>query len=412
MLTIGIPRETKAGEKLVGLTPAGAAVLEKAGVSVCVEKGAGEAAGFKDEDFKQAGAEIVPKASELYRRNRLIQKVKEPLASEFEFLSRHHILFCFLHLASPQNRTLTEVLLRGGLTALGFETVEKEGRTLLLEPMSRIAGTLAAYFAAFFSQTVGQKEGKIVCPAGVLEKLEGLAAQYPGIPTGLPPIKAVVYGGGTAGRNAARMVLQMEGEVDLVEKREERRDELLSEFRPYGNRIRIGAVEGLSPSPPPSPQRGEGRVRGRDRSLFDALAQAGVWIGCVHLAGKRAPLVLTPEEVGRLSQKKKKIIIDIAVDQGGNFPGTRPTTYGDPLFLDEFGNFRFGVTNVPSLCGRGASEAMERAVLPYTLRLAREGLTAFKALPELKKGVQIYQGKLVNEAVGEAHGFEWRALEL
>lgn len=391
LLPVGVPREIKPGEKRVGLTPAGAWALSKAGVPVFVEKSAALASGFKDEEYLRAGAEILSKGREVYRKADLILKVKEPLPAEYEFLSSRHFLFCFLHLASPENRKLVEVLQARKIVAIGFETVEKGGRTIFLEPMSEIAGTLAAYFSAFFVQSVQGKENKIIYPPRFQEKLERLSGQYPEAPSGLQPIKAVIFGGGVAGGKAAEMILRLGGEVDLVEKQAERRRRLLGEMKSFSSRLRVWGLEDSIESP---------------------LRAADVWIGCVHVAGKRAPCVMGRDDFRRFSEQKKKFVIDIAADQGGNFPGTHSTTYEDPLYLDSFGNFRFGVTNVPSLCGRGASEAIEKVTLPYDLVLAQKGREALGEFPELSKGVQVDRGRLVNEAVAAAHGFSWEPFKL
>lgn len=382
ILTIGVPREVKPGEMRVGITPQGVLKLRQAGILVLVEKGAGLGSGYPDEQFRKARAQIVATAQELYQNAGLIEKVKEPFPSEWKFLKPNLVLFCFLHLASPENRKLVDVLLEKKVTGIGLETVEKDGRTIFLEPMSEIAGTLAAYYAGFFKRSVKVKKGRIVYPDRFPDKLQWLASQYPEVPENLRPGDAVVYGGGNAGRKATEMILKMGGKVDLIEKREDRRRALCEEFKKFGPSF---------------------RVRGLEDKIEEVLRQAEVWIGCVHVAGKRAPLVLKGEDLERLCKDKPKLILDIAVDQGGNFPGTRSSTYEDPLYLDSIGNLRFGVTNVPSLCGGGASEAIERVTHPYVLQLAQDWRGALRKFPELKSGLQVFDGKLLHEAVAQAH---------
>lgn len=389
MTPVGIPREIKVGEKRVGMTPEGACCLKEAGIPVLVETGAGEGSGFSDKDYQDSGCEIVPRPSELYQRAGFIKKVKEPLRPEWDFLRPHQLFFCYLHLASPENRELVGILLKSRVTALGLETVEKNGRTLLLEPMSEIAGALAAYYAGFFRQMVRVEGGRIIYPPSFLEKLERLAKNFPEVPKNLPPGKGVVFGGGTVGRKAVETLLKMGGEVDLVEKRPERRSELKKEFSLFKPRFRVW-------------DPGD--------NLAEILEGADTWLGCVHKAGERALQVLSREELLQFSKAKKKLILDIAADQGGNFPETRPTTYESPLFLDSGGNLRFGVTNIPSLAGRGASLAIEKASLPYTLALARDWRKALKEFPELRPGLQIAQGKLLHEAVARAHHLSWESL--
>ena len=391
VLAVGVPCEIKPGERRVGLTPKGTRSLTEAGIPVLVEKGAGEGSGYGDEEYEKAGSEIVSRARDLYKKAGIIKKVKEPFPPEWPFLREGMILFCYLHLASPENRKLVETLLVQKVIGLGLETVEKDGRTILLEPMSEIAGTLAGYLAGFFKQSVRLEKGRIVYPPRFSEKLQWLASQYPESPENLSPGRVVVYGGGTVGRKAAEAVLKMGAEVDLIEKREDRRRELSREFKIFSSRF---------------------RTCGPEDDIEGILKKSEVWLGCVHVPGKRAPLVMSPGDLQRLSKDTPKLILDIAVDQGGNFPETRSTTYEDPLYLDSVGNLRFGVTNVPSLCGSGASEAIEKVTLPYTIYLAQDWRKAVKEFPELRAGVQVVGGKLVNEGVASAHRLPWEGLNL
>jgi len=387
--SVGIPREIKAGEKRVGLTPEGARRLKEAGVQVFVEAAAGKGSGFSDRDYQNAGSEIICGGAEIYQKAGLIKKVKEPLRAEWKFLRPNQILFGYLHLASPENRELVEILLKNRVIALGLETVEKNGRTILLEPMSGIAGTLAAYYAGFFKQTVKIQSGQIVYPPKCLEKLEALAQNFPQVPENLPPGKVVVFGGGIVGRGALETVLKMGGEVDLVEKRPERRNELKKEFASLSSKFRVWGLQD---------------------SFSDRLKEADAWIGAVHVAGERAPLVLSKEDLANFSLQKKKLVLDVAADQGGNFPGTHSTSYENPLYLDPWGNLRFAVTNIPSLCGRGASVAIEKASLDYALALAQDWKKAIQQFPELRSGLQTARGKLLNEAVARAHRLTWEAI--
>lgn len=390
-LTVGVPREIKPCEKRVGLTPEGVRQLIRAGVPVVVEKKAGEGSGFSDRDYQQAGAQVVGRARDVYRKSGLIKKVKEPLPEEWEFLHPGLIVFSFLHLASPENCRLVEVLLKQKVLGLGLEAIEKNGETLCLKPMSEIAGTLAAYDAGFFRRYVKVLKGRILYPPRLREKLELLAGSYSEIPAGLPPGKVVIYGGGTAGREAAETAIRMGGEVDLIERKESRREWLKEEFQKFGNRFRVWSPEG---------------------NVGEAVKAADVWIGCVHVVGERAPLVLTRDDLAGACGQKPKLIVDIAVDQGGNFPETHSTTYEDPLYLDSLGNQRFGVANIPSLCGRQATEALEKVTLPYTLELARDGKMALRESSELRSGLLTIEGQLANEAVARAHRYPWAGTNL
>ena len=389
MVSVGIPREIKSSEKRVGLTPAGAKKLSEAGIDVFVERLAGAASGYADKLYEEAGAQIASNANALYEASGLIQKVKEPQRLEWDLLRRDLILCSYLHLAAPENRELVEVLMNHSVTAIGFETVIKDGRTILLEPMSEIAGTLAAYYASLIKREIRVAGGKISYPPQFAEKLGKLAASYPGIPENLMSVRAVVFGGGVVGRKAAETLLQIGGEVDLIEKKESRRASLEAKFAHFGGRFHIFAPE---------------------QDLRENLKMADVWIGSVHLPGERAPLVLSTEETQKLSLGNPKIIIDVAVDQGGNFPESVPTTYDHPLYLDSCSNLRFGVPNIPSLCGKGASEAIERATLPYLVSLAKDWRQTLEEFSELRSGVQVVRGKLVNQAVARAHQLKWSPL--
>jgi alanine dehydrogenase len=386
MLFVGIPREVKPEEKRVGIAPPGVSRLRAQGIPVLVEGGAGLECEYSDEDYRRAGAEIVGGAAALYKKAGLIKKVKEPLPSEWNLLRAGQIVFSFLHLGAPENRELLETLLQKRVTAIGFETVEKEGRTILLEPMSEIAGRLAGYFAGFFRTHVRVERGEIVYPSRLLEKLESIASIFPETPENLFPGKSVVFGGGTVGENAVDALVRMGGEVDLIEKRKERRKVLQERFRDRAGRIRIWGLE---------------------EDVSDRLKAADVWIGAVHQPGEKAPLILSPEELERFTKGAPKLILDIAVDQGGNFPGTVPTTYDVPLFIDAFGNMRFAVSNIPSLCRREATQALDRLTLPYLAAMARDWRQALRDFPELRRGLQTAGGKLVHEAVARAHSLSW-----
>ena len=255
--------------------------------------------------------------------------------------------------------------------------------------MSEIAGTLAGAYSSLIKQEVSVVGGKISYPPRFLEKLEMVASHFPKISENLSPVKAVVFGGGVAGQKAIEALLQAGSEVHLVEKKESRRAALEVKYTKSKGRFRVWAPE---------------------EDFKEILRTADVWIGSVHVAGERSPQVISKEELRKLSVAQSKVIMDIAVDQGGNFPESCPTTYDHPLYLDSCSNLRFGVPNIPSLCGRGASEAIERATLPYLGALAKDWRQALINFPELRSGVQPFRGKLVNQAVARAHQLKWYPL--
>jgi alanine dehydrogenase len=341
-----------------------------------VQKQAGAGSGFKDSDYQASGAEIVSGASQLYQEADLIKKVKEPLPPEFKFLRKNHILFCFLHLASPENKKLLAALLKTKLTAIGYETVEKGGRLPILMPMSQIAGALAAGFAAFFRCVkLSAKKGKMIYPKDFLMNLEAIARVYPAFPVGLEIGNAVIYGGGVAGKKAMEFALNMSGKVTVIERSPLRREEIRDL---WGKQFKLLKV--LSP----------------EKVTTALLTQADVLIGCVHHTGEKAIRVFDGNTLQLVSQRKKKIMVDIAIDQGGNFPESRSTSYRDPLYFDSVENLRFCVPNIPSLCGRGASEALEEVSLAYTRALAEDFTYAIKHFPELSQGINLRQGRVAH----------------
>lgn len=380
MIAVGIPKEIKQGEKRVGLTPDGVRSLRAAGISVFVEKGAGAQSGFADEDYRDAGAEILPEASSVYQKAGLIQKVKEPLAAEFVYLRPELILFCFLHLASPENCHLVKALLNSRVTAIGYETVQIAGRTPLLKPMSEIAGALAASYASLFREEGFLGVSKIEWTPALQSKLAAVAALYPKIPaTSIG--KVVIFGGGVAGYKAMEFSLGMGGEVTLVEKNPSRREVIQKKT---GTKARL-------------------RVVAPEENLQSALEGAEVLIGCVHIPGRRAFRVLNGQSLKVISARQKKILMDVAVDQGGNFPETRPTTYENPVYLDSYGNLRFAVPNIPAYCGPGASRAITEATLRYTKAMALDFDKATREFSELDAAINIKDGEIKIPAIQEAH---------
>ncbi len=378
MLVVGIPKEIKPLERRVALTPSAVRHLCQEGVRVVVQKDAGRESGFRDPDYSASGAQIATDAESLYAKARLIQKVKEPLAPEFLLLRREHVLFSFLHLASPEQCELVRALRKAGLTALAYETLEVEGKLPVLAPMSEIAGSLAALYAAFFKRQNFLTDSKINYPSDFFRDLEAIAKAYPSSPD-WEIGRVLIFGGGVAGQKAADYALRLKGRVSVVEKNSQRREALKNQ---YGSKLEILNLE---------------------EDLHPRLEAAEVLIGCVHRAGQRAEPVVSASLLERASAKRKKIIIDISIDQGGNFPESHSTPYVDPLYLDSFGNVRFGVSNIPSLCGRPASEALARATLPYTLALAKDGEGALRKLPELLRAVNVQGGEIKIEAIRQAH---------
>lgn len=382
MEIVGIPREYKTGEKRVGLTPEGVRQLTRRGIRVLVEAGAGALSGFPDSGYERAGALIVSTPHRLWKGATLIKKVKEPEPQEFAFFHPKHTLFTFLHLASQENCDLVRQLMSSGLTALAYETVEKDGEALILTPMSEIAGILAAYFGGIVKHLIEVKDGEIYYHSWYPKVLERAIQGYPEPIHGSNPGNVLVLGGGHAGEKAAEMSALMGGKVTVIELSKEKREILVAGFMKKKLWINV-----ISP----------------DEAWLPVLQDSDVVIGAVHVHGKRAPVIVTEAMLREASTKKRRVVIDVAVDQGGNISGTRGTTLDNPLYADNFGNIRFGVTNIPSLAGHAASLELEKVTLDYTLALAEDMQSAFKKFPELEKGLNIQRGRLVHEAVASAY---------
>lgn len=384
METVGVPREIKPGERRAALTPGGVSALHLAGIPVVVESRAGQASGFSDSEYRAAGATVVPNRSAVWSRASFIVKVKEPQPKEFPLFRKRHILFCFLHLASPENLDLLGELRRARLTAIAYEGIVVKGEAVILNPMSEMAGTLAGYFAAIFKTAVRVKKNTIVYRLDYKRGLGKAIERFPKPLARFSPGNVFVFGGGHVGLRAAEMCARSGGKVFVSEINPERRRILRRHFAKEGLRVRIVPAKG---------------------NFEKRLEASDCLIGAVYQKGRRAPVLVDRKMLEKISAEKKKLILDVAVDQGGNFYGSRSTHYDEPLYLDEFGNLRFGMSNLPSLFGRKASLALENATLPYILALGAGGLEgAIQRYPETKQAVEIQQGRL-SESLGRSFSF-------
>ena len=380
VLPVGIPKEIKTGERRVSLTPAGVQKLCRQNIPVYVEKNAGLLSSFSDEDYKRSGAVILNDRKKLWKKAELIKKVKEPVPDEFELFRPEHLIFTYLHLASPSERPLIEALKRSKVTAIAYETIEQNGEFKLLAPMSEIAGVLAACFSGIFKNVISVSGKNISGMEQAKVKMVELAAQYPAVPKNLPAGNVLILGGGHVGEGAARTAALMGSSVTLSELLGARRKALKVKFNSEDLKVQL--------------------IDPKDQNVYEAaLVSSDVVIAAVHVGGKRAPIIVDSALLEKISAKKKKIILDISIDQGGNVAGSRPTDYETPLYLDSFGNLRFSVTNIPSLCGKGASLALERVSLDYTMALAQGLELALNRYPELKTGINIWNGKVVHPAL-------------
>lgn len=371
-MRIGVPREIKSDEYRVGLTPTAVREYVARGHEVMVEQGAGAQAGYPDEAYQRAGAQLSATAEEVFAGSELIIKVKEPQPEEWARLGPQHILFTYLHLAP--DRAQAEGLLKSGCAAIAYETVtDAAGGLPLLAPMSEVAGRIAVFSAG---ETLLKHNG-------------GMGLLISGVP-GVPPARVCVLGGGVVGMNAARMAAGLGAEVVVVERSIPRMRELDNMFL--------------------------GRILTR-YSTLDAVEEevlkADVVIGAVLTAGAAAPKLVRREHLARM--KRGSVLVDVSIDQGGCFETSRPTTHHEPTYVVD-GVVHYCVANMPGAAPRTSSEALVHATLPFGLHLADRGLEALAQNRHLAKGLNVLIGEVTHPAVAEALGMPfadpygaWRA---
>jgi alanine dehydrogenase len=360
--TVGVPREIKTAEHRVAMTPDGVRELERQGVEVVVEAGAGEGASIRDADYRAAGATIVPTAAEAWAQQ-LVVKVKEPKEDEFAFLRPDLTLFTYLHLAAYPE--VAKALIAAGTTALAYETVQTaDGALPLLAPMSEVAGRLAPQMGAHY-----------------LERHNGGRGVLMGGAPGVRPAKVVVLGAGNVGWNAAWIAAGMEAEVVLVDKN-------LDRLR-WVDQIHKGRIMTLASN------------RG---AIERSVADADLVIGAILVAGGRAPVVVTDEMVSTM--KPGAVIVDVAVDQGGCIETTRETTHAEPTY-EVHGVVHYAVGNMPGAVPHTSTYALTNATLPYQLELALHGAAgAARRDPSVAHGVNVVGGHVTNGPVAEFLGVE------
>jgi alanine dehydrogenase len=363
-MRVGIPTETKNNEFRVAITPAGVAALTHRGHEVLIQAGAGEGSAIIDADFKAAGAQMISTAEQVWSTADLLLKVKEPLPAEYGLLHRGQTLFTYLHLAA--SRPCTEALLASGATSIAYETVQSaDGALPLLAPMSEVAGRLSAQLGAYhLMRTHGGR--------GVL---------MGGVP-GVEPADVVVIGGGTAGYNAARVAGGMGAAVTVFDVNINRLRELDSEFG-VGIRTRYSSAYDLE----------------------DAVKGADLVIGAVLVPGGKAPRLISDSVVAQM--QTGAVLVDIAIDQGGCFEDSRPTTHDDPTFAVHDTLF-YCVANMPSAVPKTSTFALTNATMRYVLKLADHGWhAACRADPALAQGLSTHDGALLSEQVATDLGLPY-----
>jgi alanine dehydrogenase len=356
-MEIGVPKESKDQEFRVGLSPSSVRVLQENGHTTFVQTQAGSGAGFTDDEYRSAGAEIVFTPEAAWNRE-LVVKVKEPLPSEYNFLQKTQILFTYLHLAA--DRKLTEHLIDCGTSAIAYETVEQPGanKLPLLSPMSIIAGRLAVQFGARYLER--QQGGRGVLLGGV---------------PGVKPGKVVILGGGVVGTEAAKIAVGMGAAVQILDVNVERLSYLETIF---GARVEL--------------------LYSNSAHIEAAIKEADLLVGAVLVLGRRAPILVSRELVKLM--RPGSVIVDVAVDQGGCVETLHSTSHTNPVYVEE-GVVHYGVPNMPGAVPWTATQALNNSTLPYVVQLANLGIKALEINPALAKGLNVQNHRLIHPAVQE-----------
>jgi alanine dehydrogenase len=365
-MKIGVPKEVKVHEYRVGLVPAGVRELVDAGHQVLVESGAGAGIGFEDSHYKSAGAAVAQTAQDVFGAADLIVKVKEPQLAECKQLRSGQVLFTYLHLAADRDQALA--LMASGATAIAYETVTApDGSLPLLTPMSEVAGRMAVQVGAISLQKANG----------------GFGVLLGGVP-GVAPAKVVVLGGGVSGTHAVEMAVGLRADVTVVDRSVKRLRELSSIF---GSQLKT--------------------VYSTAHAIEELVRDADLVIGAVLIAGAAAPKLVTRAMVKTM--KLGAVLVDIAIDQGGCFETSRPTTHAAPTFILD-GVIHYCVTNMPGAVPRTSTFALTNATLPYVRALADHGWRqAIANDPGLARGLNVHAGVLTYEAVASALGLDFRA---
>ena len=365
-MNIGVPKEIKNNEFRVAITPSGVREFIKHGHSVSIETSAGAGSAISDDDYRKVGATILPSADEVWEKADLVLKVKEPIAAEYSRMRKGQVLFTYLHLAA--SRECTDALIQSGITAIAYETVEVNGGLPLLAPMSEVAGRMAAQVGA----------------AALQKSAGGRGVLLGGVP-GVRPGKVLVLGGGTAGLAAATIAHGMRADVTVVDVNQRRLGEI--------DQIFGGTVTTLMSN---------------THEIEEQALEADLVIGAVLVHGAKAPKLITNDLVKKM--KSGAVLVDIAIDQGGCFEDSKPTTHADPTFKVHNALF-YCVANMPGAVPFTSTYALSNATLPYAIALANKGWRdAIAQDSSLAKGLNVHDGKIYYRAVGEAHGLtvsEW-----
>ena len=368
-MKVGIPKEIKNNENRVGMTPSGVAELVKHGHSVVVQHTAGEGSGFSDDEYKRAGASILANIEDVYAEAEMIVKVKEPIEPEYKLIRKGQVLFTYFHFAC--DRPLTDAMLQSGATCIAYETVEKDDRSLpLLIPMSEVAGRMATQNGAYYLQKTKGGKGKLMA----------------GVP-GVKPAKVLVLGGGTVGEAAARIAAGMGADVTISDVSLPRLKQLAAELP--------ANVHTLYSS---------------EHNIRKELPDVDVVIGSVLIPGDAAPKLITRDMLSLM--EPGTVLVDVAIDQGGCFETSRPTTHSEPIYIID-GIVHYAVANIPGAVPNTSTTALTNATLRYAIALADKGWQqACRDDKSLLRGVNIVGGKCTYEAVAKVWGLPYTPLSL
>lgn len=368
-MVIGVPKEIKNNENRVGMTPAGVAELVKHGHTVYVQQTAGANSGFTDEDYVNAGARMLPTIEEVYAAAEMIVKVKEPITPEYKLIRRGQVVFTYFHFAA--DRALTEAMIESGGICIAYETVELPDRSLpLLIPMSEVAGRMSVQEGARFLEK----------PQGGKGKLLG------GVP-GVRPARVLILGGGIVGCNAAQMAAGMGAEVMITD-------------------INLPRLRYLSEVLPKNVKT----LYSSEHNIRQELPTIDLVIGSVLIPGDKTPHLITRDMLRLM--KPGTVLVDVAIDQGGCFETSHPTTHSDPTYVVD-GIVHYAVANIPGAVPFTSTMALTNATLPYTIALADKGWQkACKDNPALALGVNVANGKVVYKAVADVFGLPYEELAL
>lgn len=367
-MIIGVPKEIKNNENRVAMTPAGVAELVHNGHTVYVQHTAGEGSGFSDDEYIAAGAQILPTIEAVYDIAEMIVKVKEPIEPEYKLIKKDQVVFTYFHFAS--DRELTDAMMAAGATCIAYETVRLADRSLpLLVPMSEVAGRMSIQEGARF-----------------LEKPQGGKGMLLGGVPGVPPAKVLVLGAGVVGRNAALMAAGLGADVTITD-------------------ISLPTLRHVAETMP------------RVKTLFSSrhniesqLPEVDLVIGSVLIPGAKAPKLVTRDMLKLM--RPGTVMVDVAIDQGGCFETSHPTTHTEPIYTLE-GVVHYAVANIPGAVPRTSTLALTNATLPYAIRLANKGWRqACREDAALAQGVNMVGGKVTFKAVAEAWNLEYTPLEL